>query len=98
VFQSERSGYKLISEIRPARNPIIVTEHRTHGWKDLIMAVSGGGIQPGYYAVLEFNGQQYPENPTVPPAKRLNHSVKGVAFLDGSGIAGSGINLGSSKK
>jgi hypothetical protein len=93
VFQSEGNGYKLISEISPARNPIIVSQSRTHGWNDLIMFVSGGGIQPGYYVLLAFNGRQYPQNPTVAPAKPLRFRAKGTAYVDGSGASGSGLIL-----
>lgn len=98
VFQAEDNEYKLISEIVPARNPIIVSQSHTHGWKDLIMLVVGGGVQSGYYAVLEFNGQQYPQNPTVAPAKPLKFRAKGVAYVNGSGIAGSGIILRPNKE
>ena len=93
VFQAETSEYKLISEIVPARNPIIVGRSRTHGWKDLIMLVQGGGVQPGYYAVLEFDGQQYPQNPTVFPAKPLKTRVGGTAYVSGSGVASTGLRL-----
>jgi hypothetical protein len=98
VFQAEGSEYKLISQITPARNPIVVSQTRTHGWKDLIIFIAGGGVQPGYYAVLEFDGQQYPQNPTVAPAKPLKLRSKGVAYVNGNGIAGSGLLLRPDKK
>jgi hypothetical protein len=93
VFQPKNNGYQLISAISLARNPIIVSEHQTQGWKDLIMFVSGGGIQPGYYVVLQFNGQQYPENPTIAPAKPLDYRAKGIAYVVGNGTVRSGIIL-----
>ena len=98
VFQAEGSEYKLISQITPARNPIVVSQTRTHGWKDLIMFIAGGGVQPGYYAVLEFDGQQYPQNPTVAPAKPLKLRSRGVAYVNGNGIAGSGLLLRPEKE
>lgn len=93
VFQLEGARYKLISELSPARNPIVVSSSKTRGWKDLLVPVAGGGVQSEYYAILQFNGRQYPSNPTVPPAKPLQRKEKGVAFLDGSGAAPSGIVL-----
>lgn len=93
VFQLEGARYKLISELNPARNPIVVSSSRTRGWKDLIVPVAGGGVRSEYYAKLQFDGRQYPENPTVPPAKPLQRKEAGMAFLDGSGTAPSGIVL-----
>jgi hypothetical protein len=84
VFESKGDAYALISDITPGRIPLIVTEHRTHGWKDLIVPVSGGGVQSRYYAVLQFDGKYYPDNPTVAPAKRLEARITGVSYLNGS--------------
>jgi len=93
VFQPTNNGYQLISAISLARNPIIVSEQQTQGWKDLIMFVAGGGIQPGHYVVLQFNGQQYPENPTLAPAKPLDYKAKGIAYVVDKGIVRRGILL-----
>ena len=81
----ERSGdYRLISRLSLTRRPIIVSSHRTNGWRDLIVFVAGGGIQPGHYAVLPFDGEKYPENPTTRPAVPLRRRVTGVAYLAGA--------------
>jgi len=93
VFQPKNNEYQLISAISPARNPIMVSERQTQGWRDLIMFVSGGGIQPGYYVVLQFNGKQYPENPTIAPAKPLDYRAKGIAYRVDNGTVRSGIIL-----
>ncbi|HZH31306.1 MAG TPA: hypothetical protein VEY11_11140 [Pyrinomonadaceae bacterium] len=99
VFQSlGRSGYKLITHFGPARNPIIVSGRRSHGWNDLIMPVAGGGIRPGYYAVLRFNGKTYPENPTVEPARSLGRRVKGTAYVVGSYAPDAGTALRPGRK
>jgi hypothetical protein len=68
-----------------------VSPHRRNGWNDLIVFVSGGGIQPGYYAVLPFDGKKYPENPTIEPAMPLRERVKGMAYLAGADKAESDI-------
>jgi hypothetical protein len=92
VTDESRGGdYRLISRISLIRSPIIVSSHRTNGWNDLIVLVSGGGRQPGYYAVLSFNGGKYPENPTTQPAVPLRPGASGVAYLSGSDEPGSGI-------
>jgi hypothetical protein len=99
VFQSlGRSGYKLITNFGPARNPIIVIGRRSHGWNDLIMPVAGGGIQPGYYAVLHFDGRTYPENPTIEPAGLLGRRLKGTAYVVGSYAPDAGMALHAGRK
>ncbi|HTP30597.1 MAG TPA: hypothetical protein VMJ75_00395 [Candidatus Acidoferrales bacterium] len=84
VFAANGGSYRLVSRVSLTRAPIIVSEHRSHGWKDLILFVSGGGIQPGYYAVMSFDGKQYPENPTIEPAAPLREKIKGTAYLTGA--------------
>jgi len=84
IFAVRGGDYRLVSRFSLTRTPIIVSSHRTNGWNDLIVFVSGGGIQPGYYAVLPFDGKKYPENPTIKPAAPLRASVSGVAYLAGA--------------
>lgn len=95
VFQSVNGGYKLVSNISLVWNPVIVSRHKTHGWNDLILFVVVGGIQPGYYAVLRFDGSKYPENPTVEPAAPLKTRVGGTAYVVGSATLKSGLVLRS---
>ena len=93
VFKSTTGGYRVAGDIVLARNPIIVSEHKTHGWHDLIMFVVGGGIRPGHYSVVRFDGKQYPENPSDDPARPLTFRQRGTAYLVGSPVIGSGIVL-----
>jgi len=93
IFEPSQGGYTLLSDFALARNPIIVSEHKTHGWHDLIMFVAGGGIMPGYYAVLTYDGKSYPENPSGDPAKPLSIRRRGTAYLVGSPVIGSGMVL-----
>ena len=84
VFTRSREGYRLVTRVSLARVPVMLSSHRTNGWRDLILFVSGGGIQPGYYAVLHFDGKTYPENPTVEPAAPLLEPIKADAYLVGA--------------
>jgi hypothetical protein len=81
VFQKEGDAYRLVTRISVARNPLVVSEHRTNGWHDLILPVGGGGIEPGH-AILKFDGKTYPDNPTVEPAEPLKKPVSGTSYLD----------------
>jgi heat shock protein HslJ len=63
------SGYDVVTDISLTRPPIRVSSRSSRGWKNLLVAVSGGGILPGHDAELRFDGSSYPSNPTVPPAE-----------------------------
>lgn len=93
IFRQEGDGYKLVADISLTRNPIIVGEHRTNGWNDLIVLVEGGGIQPGYYAVLPFDGKTYPDNTTSKAARPLSTRARGKAYLVGEGTKETGFPL-----
>jgi len=71
VFTPNEAGYTLVSTITVTRPPIRVSPRRTGGWRNLIVEVGGGGGRSGH-AELAYSGKGYPENPTVPPARRIN--------------------------
>ena len=92
VFRREGGTYKLVSDIPLTRNPIIVSEHRTNGWNDLIFLASGGGIR-AQYVVLRFNGKSYPDTETEESAVPLAAPARGKAYLVGSGEKETGFAL-----
>jgi hypothetical protein len=81
VFEPAVDSYRLVTDIALAGSPIIVSERKTNGWKDLIMFVAGGGILPGHYTVLHFDGMTYPSNPTGEPSEPLKDRPRGTAYL-----------------
>jgi hypothetical protein len=81
VFARRGGDYRLISTIGLSNPLVIASQRRSHGWRNLIVFVVGGGIQPGYYAELQFNGKTYPENPTVKPAKRIKGKPQGAVLI-----------------
>jgi hypothetical protein len=92
VLEHAGAGYRVRGDISISRPPIAVLPTRTHGWRDISVFVAGGGILPGYSAVLPFDGEQYPENPSVPPARPLGPKVKLRNLIAGSG-ARSGVRV-----
>lgn len=72
-----RGGYRLMTTITVSRPPVIAADSRTSGWRDIAVRVRGGGIVPGYDAILRFdaNLDSYPTNPTVAPAERMDESL-----------------------
>jgi hypothetical protein len=58
-----------------------VLNTKSNGWHDISVVVAGGGIQPGYEAVLSFDGKTYPSNPSTPPARRLDGKAEGEIVI-----------------
>ena len=86
ILAQNDATWKIVSNIRITRPPIRISNERSHGWRDIGVWVQGGGIQPGYPAELAFDGKSYPENPTVPPARRLAEPAGQIVIssLEGS--------------
>ena len=91
VLGNDRGEFRIVTRISLAHAPVIVSANRTNGWADLILYVRGGGISPGYYAVLQFDGKSYPTNPTVPPAEALRKRVRSTAYLSDADKTDAGI-------
>ncbi len=81
VFAREGEALRLVTEIAITRPPIVAAVAKTHGWNDVIVFVSGGGIIPGYPARLRFDGKTYPDNPTVEPAEPLRRFPPGKVLI-----------------
>jgi hypothetical protein len=82
VLSKAGSGYEVISRTTLTWAPILVSEHRTNGWNDLVLwqrADPPGGAS--HYKVLEFEGRAYPQDPSMEPAHLLELPVRGVAYL-----------------
>ena len=60
--------WRKVGDISVSRTPVTVLDSSTNGWKDITVAVSGGGGASGN-ALLKFDGEAYPSNPTVAPAE-----------------------------
>jgi hypothetical protein len=67
VLNRSRGDWKLISKMTITNTPIRVIQRSKNGWSSLGVMVRGGGIMPGYEAVLDFDGKKYPSNPSIVP-------------------------------
>jgi hypothetical protein len=86
VLTQEGGTWRLVTSITITWPPIRVLASRSHGWHDISVWVSGGGIRPGYEAELSFDGKTYATNPSVPPARPLAAKVDGkVVILSSEG-------------
>jgi hypothetical protein len=81
VLAPRGKSYNIIGRTSIVWPPIRVLQSSTNGRRDIGVWVQGGGILPGYEAVLQFNGKKYPSNPTVPPARRLTGEMAGEMLI-----------------
>jgi hypothetical protein len=88
IFQERKGTLIPVTTMSLFKEPLIVSERRSNGWKDLISRVRLDAAR-STYAVLPFDGRSYPTNPSVPPAQRLQKKEPGTAYLswDPSGRA-----------
>ena len=63
-------GYREVARVSVSRPPVQAAQTSVNGWRNLLVRVAGGGLAESYDAELSFDGDRYPDNPTVPPARR----------------------------
>ena len=73
VIAREKTTLRVMSRTTVAQLPVKVLPSRSRGWKDLAVAIHGGGVTPGF-ARLTFKGQGYTANPTVAPRVEADHA------------------------
>lgn len=81
ILDPQGASFRVISAMTIVHLPIRMLDSQTHGWHDLGVWEQGGGILPGYEALLPFNGTKYPGNPSMPPARRLHGKAKGTMVI-----------------
>ena len=70
ILEPIESSFKVLGRVTIVQLPITLLPSMRDGLPDIGVSVQGGGIQPGYEAVLSFNGKSYPSNPSMPPARK----------------------------
>lgn len=81
ILEPEGPSYRVITETTITQLPIRVLRNVTNGRHDLGVRVQGGGVQPGYEAILPFDGKTYPRNPSMPPAKQSAGNAPGIIAI-----------------
>ncbi|MGF1521489.1 MAG: hypothetical protein ACFBSF_04120 [Leptolyngbyaceae cyanobacterium] len=79
VFQGVEDTFQFVSRTTLVREPVLVSDSTTNGWRDLVLEVSGGGITPMTVALL-FDGQAYPLNPSLQPPLPVEPSIVGTTL------------------
>jgi len=70
ILKPANSSFKVLGRVTIVQLPIRVLNSMHNGYPDIGVFVQGGGILPGYEAVLAFNGKRYSSNPSAPPARK----------------------------
>ncbi|CAH2211924.1 hypothetical protein [Tepidibacter aestuarii] len=86
------NNYNLVSKFSLVRTPIIISDNKTNGWNDILMYVSGGGIE-SFYAQMKFDGKTYPSNPSVQSEVKPGTKIEGKAIIANEITPNSGIEL-----
>ena len=81
ILEPSDSSYNIIGRTSIVRLPIRILDSVTKGHRDIAVRVKGGGITSGYEALLQFNGKTYPNNPSVPPARRLTRKTRSEVLI-----------------
>ncbi|KAB7770127.1 hypothetical protein CKY51_05075 [Xanthomonas maliensis] len=74
--------YHPVSGFIVAKPPILALTTSHHGWHDLGVLVSGGGITEGYTATLTFDGARYPGDPSLPTRQKTPVAETASVLID----------------
>jgi hypothetical protein len=59
IMHAENGGFTLAGDIAPVRGPLIVSENRTNGWRDIVMHVQGHMDADAQDIALRYDGKSY---------------------------------------
>lgn len=64
VLSKDGEGWRTVGDVSTTRTPVSVLASSSNGWRDLAVAVAGGGGPAGTMA-LKFDGKAYPGNASI---------------------------------
>lgn len=80
VLTPAADGWSIAANTSVTNPPVKLLASSTNGWRDLSVAISGGGIEAAQIK-LAFDGKAYPENPTVLPASEKVNVADGEELI-----------------
>ncbi len=96
IYKYINGNLEEVEDFSLIRNPVIISEEKTNGWKDIIVESSGGGAEKRY-VVLKYDGDEYSD---VNESESINSikDINGFAIISND-IAkdledGNGLYLG----
>lgn len=79
IFKGCEQGYQFKSKSMVTQLPILVTNHSSRGWFDIIVSTRGKE-----HVILAFDGQRYPINPSMQPSAPSELVNQAKLILDNS--------------
>ncbi|MEG1254637.1 hypothetical protein [Clostridium sp.] len=92
IFKHTNEEYTLLSKFTLVNNPVIINNSKTKGYKDIIMYVSGGGIE-SFFAWIKYDGTTYSSNPSIQPKVKPGTKLQGAAIIADDISKNPGIEL-----
>ncbi|WFD10010.1 hypothetical protein [Tepidibacter hydrothermalis] len=86
------NDYNLVTQFSLVRTPVIISDNKTNGWNEILMYVSGGGVE-SFYAQMKFDGKTYPSNPSVQSEVKPGTKIEGKAIIANEATWDNGIEL-----
>lgn len=82
VFKAQDQSFEFVNAIQPIRAPLYISNTETNGWKNLVARVSGRWDK-AKDVLLQYDGQQYADNPShLPEYLRLASNEEYRVFAD----------------
>ena len=81
ILARHGEAFRVVTEISVAKPPIRVLDTRSHGWRSLAVRTSDWDILKPFEAGLAYNGESYPRNPSIFPARRLEGAAPGEILI-----------------
>ncbi len=69
VFQGVGKGFRFVSRSTLVKAPVRAASGKSQGWRSLLVRLSGEGAR-ARFALLSFDGQGYPLNPSLAPVAK----------------------------
>lgn len=79
ILEEKNNEYNVISKISNATNPIIISENKTNGYRDLIVKMIDSDKDD--FRLLKFNGNAYPLDPIKEERLKRDSKIKGIAAI-----------------
>jgi len=80
ILEPSEATFKILGKVTIVQLPVRLLASSRNWHPDIGVTVQGGGVRVGYEAVLSFNGENYPRNPSLPPARKAA-AVQGKVII-----------------
>lgn len=89
IYRITPRGYGLVNDFPISRLPVVVSDARSNGWRDLWRLETGGGA-PSSYVRHAYNGKRYVEAERIPAEQTM---PSGLVVLSGNPTLRDGVVL-----